>query len=213
MSDLPSRSGTSARLLTVSMLGLVTMLSVAGCGASAQTSGDSTSSTTVSSVASAHNNQDIEFAQMMIPHHEQAVVMSEMVPSRTSNQEVIALAAAIKAAQAPEIAQMQSWLSAWGAPASMSTSADDGHGHGGGHGSGGGDGMMSSEQMTSLEKLSGAAFDKEWLEMMVEHHEGAVEMSRQELASGENPQAKALAQAIITSQQAEIEKMQQLLKG
>lgn len=73
------------------------------------------------------------------------------------------------------------------------------------------DGMMSDADMKRLESSTGTAFDRLWLELMIQHHEGAVRMAKDELADGKNPDAKALAQAIITSQQAEISKMNALL--
>lgn len=150
---------------------------------------------------------------MMIEHHDQALVMSEMVPERTDNPQIIALAKAIENAQGPEIDQMQQWLAQWDATTPPVT---DGHG---GHGSdsadsadsGGGHGKMTDTQMRQLEESSGATFDKMWLEMMIEHHEGAVEMSKQEVANGQNPQAIALAQTIINTQEAEIAQMKQML--
>jgi uncharacterized protein (DUF305 family) len=139
--------------------------------------------------------------------------MAQMVPSRTTNQQVIKLAQAIEQAQGPEIAEMQQWQVDWAVPTSPPT---DGHG---GHDSNDADsgeidaghGMMTDQQMQQLEQSSGAAFDKMWLEMMIEHHAGAVEMSMQEISDGQNPQAITLAQAIVTTQQAEIEQMQQML--
>jgi len=141
------------------------------------------------------------FLQMMIPHHEQAVEMSALAPSRTQNAAVLKLASQIEAAQGPEIAQMKSWLTEWNEPLAMSGSSDHGEGSG----------MMTTEQMSALEQANGAAFDKLYLQDVVAHHEGAVAMAQQELDSGENPQVKALAQAIIDGQTKEINEMQQML--
>lgn len=141
------------------------------------------------------------FLQMMIPHHEQAVEMSALAPSRTQNAAVLKLASQIEAAQGPEIAQMKSWLTEWNEPLTMDGMADHG----------GGSGMMTPEQIGALGQASGAAFDKLYLEDMIAHHEGAVEMAQQELDSGENSQVKALAQAIIDGQTKEINEMKQML--
>ena len=73
--------------------------------------------------------------------------------------------------------------------------------------------MLSGEQMASLEAASGAEFDRLFLTSMREHHVGAVEMAEDELRAGQSPEAKELAQAIIDTQQAEIEEIDQLLGG
>ncbi len=84
-------------------------------------------------------------------------------------------------------------------------------GGGGMSGMGGMGGMMTPEQMTQLEQTSGAEFDRLFLEMMTEHHMGAVEMAQAELADGSDPRATELAQTIIDTQQAEISEMEGLL--
>ncbi|EOD66863.1 DUF305 domain-containing protein, partial [Amycolatopsis vancoresmycina] len=108
---------------------------------------------------------------------------------------VIDLASRIEKAQDPEIRQMQGWLTTWGA--------------GMGHGSM--PGMMSGADTQKLGQAKGAEFDKMWLGMMIEHHQGAVEMAKTELTKGSNADAKALARKIIDAQQAEITEMQGLL--
>ncbi|MBO2456013.1 DUF305 domain-containing protein [Actinomadura violacea] len=147
-----------------------------------------------------HNEQDVMFAQMMIPHHRQAVEMAGLAPSRASSAQVKALAADIEKAQAPEIAKMTGWLEDWGAPAAMSGMHHDMPG------------IMSEKDMTSLKDLKGTAFDKAFLQMMIKHHQGAVTMARTEDRSGQNPDAKALATSIVRTQSAEIAKMRGLLK-
>ena len=74
-----------------------------------------------------------------------------------------------------------------------------------------GDGMMSADRVGALTALSGAEFDRQWLTMMIEHHEGAIEMANTELADGENPDAKRMATDIVTAQQREIADMQAAL--
>jgi uncharacterized protein (DUF305 family) len=181
------------------------VIGLSACGSSGTATQSPTAAGSSSSSAAdpaGHNAQDISFAQMMIPHHQQAIEMAKLVPSRTQNQKVRALASQIEAAQDPEIATMRTWLQQWGATASPSASGHDAHG---------GDGMMTAQQMAELEKASGAAFDRLWLQMMITHHEGAVTMAQQELATGQNGQAKAMAQAIIGGQTKEINEMKQLL--
>ena len=71
-------------------------------------------------------------------------------------------------------------------------------------------GMMSDDQMSRLCQATGAAFDRAFLQMMTAHHQGAIQMAQTELADGQNPEAKALAQKIITAQQGEITQMRTL---
>lgn len=181
---------------------------LAACGGSSDTSSPTGSSgaSSSSSISAQHNQQDTMFLQMMIPHHEQAITMSALAPSRTQNAAVLKLASQIEAAQGPEIKQMKSWLTAWNEPLAAGSMPGMDHGSGGGM-----DGMMTAEQMTALEQAKGAAFDKLYLQDMIAHHEGAVVMAQQEIDSGENPQVKALAQAIIDGQTKEIAEMKKML--
>jgi uncharacterized protein (DUF305 family) len=146
-----------------------------------------------------HNAQDAMFAQMMIPHHQQAITMAKQATAKASSPEVKKLAAQIENAQQPEIDKMTGWLRTWGA--SMPSP-------GGMHM---GEGMMSEKDMKKLDTLSGKAFDKAFLQMMIKHHEGAVTMAKTEQAQGSNVDAKALAGSIISSQSAEITTMRNLL--
>lgn len=157
------------------------------------------------------NGTDVGFAQGMIPHHAQAVEMADMAIATSTNAEVLKLANQIKSAQNPEIQTMTGWLQSWGqkVPATGSMS-------GGGHDmtdmSGMMmDGMMTDADMKRLESSSGTAFDRLWIELMIQHHEGAVRMAEDEMQGGKNPEVKALAQSIITSQKAEIASMNALL--
>ncbi|MGC5248748.1 DUF305 domain-containing protein [Gordonia sp. DT219] len=159
---------------------------------------------------SAHNAADVMFTQMMIPHHEQAVAMADLVPTRTQNAQLRALATQIKNAQQPEIDQMTARLKSWGV-------AVDGTGHGG-HSmddgqmsSGEMGGMMPQTQMEAMEKATGAQFDTLWLQGMIAHHQGAIAMADDELKNGINPESRALATRIKTSQQAEIDQMNAML--
>jgi uncharacterized protein (DUF305 family) len=158
--------------------------------------------------AAEHNADDVTFAQQMVPHHSQALDMAKLVPSRSTNPKVVDLASRIAKAQDPEIQQMQSWLTTWGA----GTSGIPGMTH---ESMPGMDqdmpGMMSADDMKQLEAAKGTEFDKMWLDMMIKHHQGAIDMAKTELSKGSNADAKALAQKIIDAQQAEITEMQGLL--
>jgi uncharacterized protein (DUF305 family) len=146
------------------------------------------------------SDADIMFLQMMIPHHQQAVDMGTLAVTRASNPQVKALAAQIKAEQAPEIAQMKQWLTDAGLP--TTASADMMHSMGGG--------VLSDAQMTALENASGPAFDKLYLEGMIGHHEGAIAMVSM-LKTSDNPSTTQLGKAIISSQTAQIAQMKALL--
>ena len=154
----------------------------------------------------AFNAADVSFAQMMIPHHEQAVEMAELAVDRAESQEVNDLAAEIEAAQAPEIETMRGWLEEWGE--SVNTGMEGMEGMAGMEGM---EGMMSEEQMAALEAASGQAFDELFLTQMREHHEGAVMMAEEELEKGEYPEAKELARTIVDTQRAEIAEIDRLL--
>lgn len=199
---------TLARRFAVAGTTLVAGFALTACGGSSGEHGSmpdmgGAASTAASGSATAtFNEADAAFAQHMIVHHQQAVEMAALADSRATDAEVKKLSAQIKAAQSPEIATMTGWLRAWGQPTS-SAGMDMGH-----------DtmpGVMSDKDMKKLEAMSGKEFDKEFLTMMIRHHEGAIEMAKEETSGGSNPDAKALAQQISTSQQAEIDTMKQVL--
>lgn len=183
---------------------------LSGCGGGDQPSsmpgmGSTTTTAATSSTAASFNDADVQFAQQMIPHHQQAVQMAAMAETRATDAEVKALAGKIKAAQDPEITTMTGWLTTWGKPAPATSM--------GGMDMGGAamPGMMSGADMGKLGAMTGKAFDKQFLTMMIAHHQGAVTMAQQELTAGTNGQAEALAEQIITSQTAEISTMKSIL--
>jgi len=152
------------------------------------------------------NASDIMFVEMMIPHHEQAVEMSETILAKGGvDPEVVALAEQIRAAQEPEIALMEQWLDDWGLP-SMSGMGGMDHG-----GSGGQGGMMSDAQMSELEEADGATGSTLFLELMIDHHDGAIEMAEDVIDDGRDADVRTLAEQIIVSQTAEIATMRELL--
>ncbi|MEP7762427.1 DUF305 domain-containing protein [Sanguibacter sp. 25GB23B1] len=153
-----------------------------------------------------HNDADTEFAQMMIIHHEGAVEMADLAATSATSQEVKDLAAKISAAQGPEIDTMTTWLDGWG----EETSPDDGM-EGMDHSDMQMEGMDQAAVMVQLGALTGTEFDRRFLELMIDHHEGAVGMAQEELDSGENADALALAETIIDAQTAEIATMQGML--
>lgn len=160
--------------------------------------------------AAEHNNADVTFAQKMIPHHEQAIEMAELAESRAESQEVKNLAADIESAQGPEIDTLTGWLESWGEEV-----PDEGM-SGMDHGEMSSDdmaGMMTEDEMVDLEAASGAEFDQMFVTMMIEHHEGAIEMAMTEQSEGEFPEAIDMAEEIETAQTEEIQTMKDLLKS
>ncbi|MDD9208082.1 DUF305 domain-containing protein, partial [Georgenia sp. 10Sc9-8] len=181
-----------------------------------ETAGGSTSETTTDStgqteVDEAHNDADTMFAQMMIVHHEGAIEMADLAIEQAATEEVRTLAEGISVAQGPEIEEMTAWLQAWGEDTAP---MDDGGMDHGGMDMEGMDmeGMDQGEAMTELKALSGAEFDRRFLELMIAHHQGAVTMAETELDQGENPQALDLAQRIIDDQTTEIALMEEMLQ-
>lgn len=215
-STTSNRIAAARRLVAVGLV-VAAPVVLAACGGDDSATGSTTTTQAASgtpttappSGGAVHNSIDVAFAQGMIPHHAQAVEMSELAATNTSDPEVQALATEIIAAQGPEIEQMTTWLTAWGAEvpdpdASMEENME----------MAGGmmmSGMISEADFERLRAARDAEFDRLYLELMILHHEGAVEMARQELDGGDSPDAKALAQQIIDTQQAEITRMEQLL--
>jgi uncharacterized protein (DUF305 family) len=184
----------------------------AGCGGGDDPAGtdaghDAPSTSAEKAGQAEHNEQDMAFVQGMIPHHQQAVDMAAMATERATDPKVKDLATRIEGAQDPEIKQMTGMLDQW--TASMESDMPTASGMPGmDHGSAHGPGMMTDEEMRQLEQASGAAFDRLWVEMMIRHHQGAVDMANTELRQGGNAEAKTLAQQIIDAQEAEIKEMQ-----
>ncbi|MEE1829674.1 DUF305 domain-containing protein [Streptomyces sp. SP17KL33] len=202
------KSSLIRRGTAVAAVGTAALL-LAACGGSGDSAAGHNGHTATSASASdsasqgRHNAADTAFAQGMIPHHRQAVEMADLATSRAGSAEVKKLAEQIKQAQDPEIKTLSGWLTSWGeevpAEGAMDHSA---------HGTGG---MMTAEEMDQLEKSSGKTFDTAFMEMMIKHHEGAVAMAKTEKTDGAFPDAKKMADAIITSQTAEITQMNDLL--
>ena len=193
------KPNTTRQILFALLVGGGTLLA-AGCSSS----GGQSESTESTVDAADHNSSDVMFAQMMIPHHEQAIELADMAldPTTGASTDVIALAQSVKAAQDPEIDRMKALLGAWGEPVEMM----DGMDH-----SSMMEGMLSTDELAAIDSLTGAAFDTAWLEAMIAHHEGAITMAESVLDTGSNGEIKALAEAVISGQQAEIDRMKALL--
>lgn len=210
------------RSLTLTLAATAAAVLLGGCGSSSGTAaspttttpsaGSGTTTPAAGSTAGAGQGSeaDISFAQLMIPHHQQAVEMADLALSKAPSPQVKQLAEQIKAAQAPEIATMRGWLTAWGAPEQMQgMTGMTGHDMGGVTG----EGMMTDAQMKALATASGQQFDTMWLTMMIAHHEGAIAMANDVLSQTSNPAVTAMAKSIVAGQTKEIETMKGLLAG
>jgi uncharacterized protein (DUF305 family) len=146
------------------------------------------------------NEADVTFLQNMIPHHEQANEMADLVAGRTQRPELEELAEGILAAQGEEIEEMRGLLEAAGEDAGGMEGMEHGM-------EGSMPGMMDEAMMTELQELQGPEFDQRFVEMMIEHHEGAIQMAQDVLAEGQSPDVADLANRIIKAQEAEVEMM------
>ena len=208
---------------SIRVLNALTVILVVGLGLSACGSDDTGSDTTASQVSTTeHNDADVAFSSDMIQHHAQALAMVDLTLQRDLDPEVQQLAEEIRAAQGPEIETLSDWLSDWDeeVPETMRDHTNAGHDNDDVSGDMEGmdddseadmPGMMSADDMQALEDASDAEFQAMWLDMMVEHHEGAVEMAKTEIDDGEYKPAVDLAKSIVTSQTGEIETMKGLL--
>ncbi|KRE82091.1 DUF305 domain-containing protein [Arthrobacter sp. Soil763] len=192
------------KALTLPAAAVAALIALAGC--SAGTGGTSsmdhsTMGTSTSAAAADHNGTDTMFAQGMIPHHAQAIEMSDMMLKKQgTDAKVTALAGRIKAAQGPEIDRMTGWLKGWGEPVEMP----------GGHVM---SGMLGEDDLKKLEAATGTEASKLFLNQMITHHEGAVEMANAEVRGGKDPEAVGLAKDVAASQTDEIKEMKELLAG
>lgn len=207
---------TTTRRLAAPAAVLALALTLAACSADADeapNAPESQATTEDDSAAgaddpAAHNEADTEFAQMMIVHHQGAIEMAELAVEQASTEEVRALGERIAAAQGPEIDLMSGWLDTWG-----EEQPDDADMGGMGHEGMDMDGMDQSAVMAELSGLTGAEFDRRFLELMIEHHKGAIVMAETERGEGQNSDATGLSQKIIDDQTAEITEMTNLLNS
>lgn len=192
------------RFAATAAMTVTALLALTGCTTAMTEAGQAPGSSATESVTVADANRaDVMFTTMMIPHHEQAVEMADMVLTKEGiDQQVLDLAKKIKAAQGPEIELMKGWLDDWG------VETDSGMG-----GMDHGDGMMSDSDMADLESASGDEASRLFLEQMILHHEGAIDMALLETTAGQNTGAIALAQQIIDTQTDEITVMRDLLNS
>ena len=151
------------------------------------------------SAATAFSGADIMFLQMMIPHHQQAIDISNIALKSSKDVELLALADTIIEAQTAEIVQMNSWLKEAGASMDM------------GHSMSGMGGMLNEAELSALAMATGKEFDALWLKGMIEHHDGAIDMSSM-IADASNPEIKAFGENVIKDQSVQIDQMNAILK-
>jgi uncharacterized protein (DUF305 family) len=210
------------RTLLIGAGAVVALVVGAGCSngdtVGEQPAGHSTSApaaaTTSAPGAQAHNDADVMFAHHMIPHHEQAIVMSDIVLGKQGiDPRVTQLANQIKAAQGPEIEQMQQWLTKWGNPPmpSMPPGDMDMPGHGDMSGMPAMQGMMSEDELNVLRNAQGVDASRMFLTQMIAHHDGAIAMAQTEIDDGQYPPAVEMARSIVKTQQQEIDTMKPIL--
>jgi uncharacterized protein (DUF305 family) len=195
------------QVLIIGAAGLAALLTMTACSSSGNKSatsgtssaGSSTASTSTPA-ASAHNQADITFAQNGIPHHEQAIPMSDTILGKQGiDPRVVQLATQFKADQGPELQQMHSWLSQWGQPTLTMTPGMVMPG------------MLPDQDITALQNAQGLDATKKFLTEMIECHEGTIAMAEDEIKDGQYPPAVALAHQISTREQQENTTMQGIL--
>jgi uncharacterized protein (DUF305 family) len=187
--------------ITTAGLAIAAALALTGCATSdtAATPDTSSSASAGSSTGAQTNDADVTFVQMMSPHHEQAIEMSDSLLEKTGiRPEVTALATEIKEAQVPEIEQLNAWADQWGVEEMSGMGHDM-------------DGMMSDSDMQELDAAEGTDAEQLFLNQMIEHHTGAIEMAQTEIDDGQNPDAIAMAEDIVRTQEDEISRMRTLL--
>lgn len=177
----------------------LTLVLLASCSTDTATTEGPGAESNQSETATYLSNSDVMFLQMMIPHHEQAVEISNLALSKSSNTELLALAQRISEEQDAEIEMMRGWLQAAGEDEEM------------GHAMHGMDGMLSDDALSQLEQAEGSAFDRAWLNGMIEHHDGAIEMAEM-IVDARDERLRAFGERIIAAQSAEIDEMKSIVK-
>jgi len=146
------------------------------------------------------SSDEVMFLQMMIPHHQQAIDISDLALTKSADSELLALAKNIRDEQAAEIVTMKAWLDAAGADLEMD--------HGASHSM---DGMLNDSELAALDKASGKNFDVLWLKAMTGHHTGAIDMATM-IKNAKNAEIKSFGQGIVASQSAQNKAMAAMIK-
>ena len=179
------------------------LLLLAACGSESNQQSTASTQIDLTSSQSSFNEADVMFAQMMIPHHEQAIELADIAldPTLMASEQVKTLASQIKLAQDPEIDLMTQWLTDWDQPLmDMSEEHDMSM-----------DGMLSVDEIAALGELTGAEFDQAWATAMIAHHKGAIKMAKTVKEDGKSTPVQDLANLIVQEQQSEITVLETLL--
>jgi uncharacterized protein (DUF305 family) len=199
-----TQSRNVRQIVTFPAIAVTLLLAVliGGCGAE-----DEAADSVVGKGASRRNSADIEFARKMIPHHAQAVAMVNLTLGGQARPELAATAEEIMMQQTGETSKMSTWLQDWGKPVPRTMIDHVGHTMG--------DtsmpGALTKAEFHHLEKAKGREFERMWLQAMIAHHEGAIQIAKTEQANGANPAAKRLAAQMIQIQQAQLQELRRLL--
>jgi uncharacterized protein (DUF305 family) len=191
--------GMRARIVGVAaaLAAFAALVVLTACGGSSTQNAGETKSPT-------HNLADVVFATHMIPHHQQGADLAAMAPAHTGNPDLIKLASGITSAQMPEIKMLASMVTQWSVQPDADTHGPDDTAM---------TGMVDPGTLTKLGSLNGPDFDKLWLQSMIGHHQGAVDMANTEIKNGKNPEAVAMAKKMASTQQGEIDQMVKMRGG
>jgi uncharacterized protein (DUF305 family) len=185
----------------VALAALAMLLVFSGCSASKT---NNATSTTGGAKPASHNLADVAFATHMMPHHQQGADLAAMVPAHSTNADLLKLASGIASTQKSEIMMLADLLTQWSAqPDSDNRGPVDKSMTG----------MVDQPTLTKLGTLNGADFDKLWLQSMISHHQGALDMANTEIKNGTNPDALAMAKKMASTQKGEIDQMNKMLGG
>ena len=146
-----------------------------------------------------YTGADIMFLQMMIPHHQQAVDISNLALKTSKDAELLALAKTIRDAQSAEIIQMTTWLKDSNTNPGLGYSMD------------GMGGMLNDAELSALNAETGSKFDILWLKGMIGHHDGAIHMTTM-IRDASNPDIKTFGENVVKDQSAQITQMKAMLK-
>jgi uncharacterized protein (DUF305 family) len=187
----------------------IAVLLVLGCSGQPPSGGGGPAAPTeaVNGAAADVNQEDVRFARLMAPHHDQAVSMCEMVLSkkRGVKPEVRDLAEEIAKVRESQFETLNGWIQSWDPGGDLEPAEDENAPHHGGHG------LMSERQMQELDLADGPTAQRLFLEGMIRHHEGAVAIAEAEVTGGSYPDAVELAKEMVATQKAEIAAMQQIM--
>ena len=195
---MSTTNNSAFKRVIAGLVALIMVMALAGCSKDSSMGMDHEGH---SSMASGDlSSDDIMFLQMMIPHHQQAIDISDLALTKSSDSELLALAKDIRDGQGAEIVKMKAWLD--GANAGMDP------GHSMGHDM---SGMLSDSELAALKAATGKSFDLLWLKGMTGHHVGAIDMAAM-IEDASNPEIKSFCQAIVTTQSAQNKQMAAMIK-